>query len=127
MSLPNNLLYGEQVWVKKEGDDATVGVADYALATVKEIVFIELPKKGRQLTKGGEFISLESVKWSGHIKSPLSGKVTEVNEGLFDEPERLNKDPYGSWICKIELSYPDELDELMDASKAQRWVQENLG
>ncbi|MBN2518118.1 MAG: glycine cleavage system protein H [Candidatus Altiarchaeota archaeon] len=127
MGLPKNLRYTEHVWVKVEGNTAVLGVTDYGLQQIKEIVFIDLPKKGQMLRKGESFTVLESVKWSGHINSPISGEVVEVNEGLFDEPERLNKDPHGSWICKVKISDPDELKCLMDSEAAEKWVKENLG
>jgi glycine cleavage system H protein len=119
MDLPKNLKYSEHLWVKEETGTATVGVTDYALAQVKEVVFIDLPKKG-DIKKGQTLFSLESVKWSGHIESPVSGTVSEVNDSLFDEPEKLNNAPYESWVCKIKLSKPEELKELMDATEAAK-------
>jgi glycine cleavage system H protein len=126
MNLPKNLKYTEYLWVKKEGNTATVGVTDYGLKQAKEIMFIDLPKKDKAVKKGEELFSLESAKWSGHLESPVTGKVTEVNESLFDEPEKLNKDPYSNWVCKIGLDKAEELDSLMDASGAEKWVKENL-
>ncbi len=125
MNLPKNLKYSEHVWVKAEDGKATLGVTDYALKAVKEIVFIDLPEEGQKLKKGEDFVSLESVKWSGHIESPVSGKVIEVNEALFDEPSKLNEDAYSSWICKVELDDESELDGLMSAEEASEWAQEN--
>lgn len=122
MSVPKNLSYSEYVWVKAEGSIATLGVADYGLKIAKEIVFIDLPRKGQKLKKGDTFVSLESVKWSGHIASPVSGEVFEINEPLFDDPGKLNKDPYGAWICKVKLSDPSELSKLMDSKKAEEWA-----
>ena len=122
MDLPKDLKYSEYVWVKVEGDVAILGITDYALAATKEIVFIDLPEVGRILKKGEDFVSLESIKWSGHVESPVDGEVVEVNEPLFDKPERLNKDPYGSWICKVKLIEPNEVDGLMDAKAAEMWV-----
>ena len=126
MNLPKNLKYSEYVWVKAEAGVATLGVTDYGLSMAKEIVFIDLPKKGQSIKKGGTFASLESVKWSGHISSPVSGTVSEVNEPLFDAPEKLNKDPYASWICRIKLSDPSELSSLMDSNAAEAWAKKNL-
>jgi glycine cleavage system H protein len=127
MSLPKNLKYREYVWAEVEGDKATLGVTEYPLKAAKEIVFIDLPKDVKEIKKGETFVSLESVKWSGHIASPLSGRVIEVNDSLFEEPEKLNADPYANWICKIELSDESELDALMDADAAEEWAKENLG
>jgi len=125
MDLPKNLRYSEYVWVKLDGDVATLGITDYGLEMVKEIVFVDLPKKA-PIEKGQNFVSLESVKWSGHIASPVGGEIIEVNESLFDEPEKLNKSPYESWVCKIKLSNPSDADELMDAAAAEKWVTDNL-
>ncbi len=125
MNLPKDLKYSEHVWVRKEDGQATLGVTDYALAAAKEIVFIDLPEKGQHLEKGEDFVSLESVKWSGHIESPVSGKVVDVNEPLFDEPSKLNKGPYSSWICKVELDDEGELDELMSAEEASERARES--
>jgi glycine cleavage system H protein len=126
VELPKNLRYSEYVWAKADGNTATLGVTDYGLKQTKEIVFIDLPKKGLKLKKGDTFVSLESVKWSGHVASPVSGEVTDVNTALFDAPETLNKDPYGMWVCKVRLQNPDELKQLMDSKKALEWVKENL-
>ncbi len=126
MDLPKNLKYSEYVWIKLDGDEATLGMTDYGMNVAKDIVFIDLPAKGKIINKGDNFVSLESVKWSGHIASPVSGEITDVNQELFDEPEKLNKDPYGSWICKLKLSNSYEAKGLMDASAASKWVEENL-
>jgi len=127
MALPKNLRYSEYVWVKLDGGVATLGITDYGLKQVKEIVFIDLPKKGQKIARGDTFVSLESVKWSGHIKSPVSGLVSAVNDALFDEPEKLNRDPFNSWVCKMTLSKPDEFAAIMDSPAAEKWVKENLG
>ena len=121
MNLPQNLKFDEYLWVKAEGDIAEIGVTEYALEQIKEIVFIDLPKKG-SVNKGDTFLSLESVKWSGHLSSPVSGEVVEVNDVLFDDPEKLNKSPYESWVCKIKLADAAQLEELMTAQEAAKWV-----
>jgi glycine cleavage system H protein len=121
MTLPKNLRFSEYLWVKADGDIATIGVTDYALAQTKEIVFIDLPREGN-IKKGTTLFSLESAKWSGHIASPVSGNVADVNDSLFDEPEKLNKSPYESWVCKIKLADVAELAQLMDAEAAAKWV-----
>lgn len=119
MKLPKDLKYDERTWVKADGDIATVGITDYALESVKEVAFIDLPEKGKKLKKGDDLVALESIKWSGHVASPVSGEVVEVNEALFDDPSKLNKDPYGSWACKMKMSDPDEVGGLMDAGAAE--------
>jgi len=113
--LPHELLYSrDHSWVKAEGDVATVGITAPAAAKVKEFVFIKLPKKGR-IRRGDTYVSLEAVKWSGHLSSPVSGDVVEVNAPLYDEPSMINRDPYGSWIMKVRMSDADELKELLTA------------
>jgi len=127
MNLPKNLMYNEYTWVKLDGNVATMGVTGYGLGQTKEIVFVDLPKKGQKIERGKTFVSLESVKWSGHLASPLSGEVIEANASLFDSPEKLNSDPYGSWICKLKLSKPEEIKALLNSNSAEQWVKKNLG
>jgi glycine cleavage system H protein len=117
---PNEFKYNKDYsWTKSDDKTATVGVVASAAKKVKEFVFINLPKKGTEIKKGDTYVSVEAVKWSGHLSSPVSGKIIDVNDSLFDEPATINKDPYGSWIMKVELSDPDEIDELMDAEEAE--------
>lgn len=119
---PEGLKYNEDnSWVKVEDDTVMVGVVGSAAKKVKEFVFIKLPEKGEKIKKGEEYVSLEAVKWTGHLSSPVSGEIVEVNEKLFDEPSRINEDPYGSWIMKVRLSDRRELDKLMDAKKAKEY------
>ncbi len=122
MTLPKDRKYSEYTWIRVEGNIATIGVTDYALHATREIVFVELPKKGSRVKKGEKLLSLESVKWSGHVISPLSGEIIDVNEELFDEPERLNKDPYGTWICRIKIANTRELESLVEWQKAEKWT-----
>ncbi|HDD70904.1 MAG TPA: glycine cleavage system protein H [Candidatus Woesearchaeota archaeon] len=93
----------EDSWVKKEGNTAIVGLKKEIAEKVKEFVFIKLPEKGKEIKKGEEYVSVESVKWSGHFESPVSGQIIEVNESLFDEPSKINKDPENTWIMKVNL------------------------
>ncbi|MEM5871321.1 MAG: glycine cleavage system protein GcvH [Candidatus Aenigmatarchaeota archaeon] len=125
--LPNDLLYNKDYsWVKVEGEIAIVGVTEPAAKKVKEFVFIKLPEKGRKIKKGETYVSLEAVKWSGHLSSPVSGEVIDVNEKLFDEPSLINKDPYGSWIMKVKISDKSELKSLMKAKEIEKWMEENV-
>lgn len=89
-------------WIVTEKGVATVGINKASASKVKEFIFIKLPQKG-PIKKGQTYVSLEAVKWSGHLPSPVSGDVIEVNQELYDEPSRINKDPYGSWIMKVRL------------------------
>ena len=119
---PEGLKYNEDnSWVKVENDSAVIGVIKPAAEKVKEFIFINLPEKGKKIKKGEDYVSLEAVKWSGHLSSPVSGEIVEVNEKLFEEPSKINEDPYGSWIMKVKLSDRRELDKLMDAKKAKEY------
>lgn len=112
-NLPEDLLYNKDYsWVKVKDDIAIVGIIEPAAKKVQEFVFIKLPEKDKEITKGEVYVSLEAVKWSGHLSSPVSGKIIEVNEDLFDEPSEINKNPYESWIMKVKLSNKEELKEL---------------
>lgn len=102
-------------WVRIEGDAAVVGLTNYAQEQLGELVFVELPDIGRELSKGDEAAVVESVKAASEIHSPVSGTVTEINETLTDQPTKVNEDPLGDgWFFKLKLSNPGELDELMD-------------
>jgi len=123
--LPKELLYNKDYsWVKIEGDIAIVGVIDSAAKKVKEFVFVNLPEKGKKIKQGETYVSLEAVKWSGHLSSPVSGEIVEVNEKLFDEPSLINRDPYGCWIMKVKMSNKEELKMLMNAKEALEWLKE---
>lgn len=102
-------------WVKVEGGIASVGVSDFAQKELGDITYVDVPEL-ETVSAGEEFGALESVKASSELYCPVSGKVVEVNEALFDSPELINEDPYGSWIIKVEMSDPSELDSLMDAA-----------
>jgi len=122
MEFPNNLKYNQDYsWVKVEKDVAIIGIVEPAAKKVKEFVFINLPEKGKMIKQGETYVSLEAVKWSGHLSSPVSGKIIEVNEPLFDKPSKINNDPYGSWIMKIKLSNMKEIDKLMDSKEANNF------
>lgn len=113
----DGLKYSEShEWVKMEGGVALVGVSDFAQAEMGDITYVDMPDAGDEVTKGEEFGALESVKASSELIAPVSGKVIENNASLEDAPEKINNDPYGSWIIKVELSDPSELDILMDAA-----------
>lgn len=111
-------------WIRMEDDDTGVcGITDYAQDQLGELVFIELPEVGSEVTQGTETAVIESVKAAGELKAPVSGTITEVNETLADEPETVNKDPLGEgWFIKIKLSDPSELDSLMDEDAYQKYV-----
>ena len=102
-------------WVKLEGDIATVGITDYAQHALGNIVYVDMPEVGDEVTKGEEFGAVESVKAASDLISPISGEVVEVNEALEDEPELVNADAFGNWIMKVRVSDPAEIDDLLDA------------
>ncbi|HII29985.1 glycine cleavage system protein H [Candidatus Woesearchaeota archaeon CG08_land_8_20_14_0_20_47_9] len=123
--LPDELLYNkDHSWVRLEGDTATLGVTSVAAGMAQEFVFVQLPKKGDQIKKGDTYISLEAVKWSGHLASPLSGQVVDVNEAIFNNPGEINKRPYESWLIKLKLTNPDEKNELLKPEQLKDWVGE---
>ena len=103
-------------WVKVEGNIAVVGVSDFAQKEMGDITYVDMPAVDDEVSQGEEFGALESVKASSDLISPVSGVVVEVNEALEDAPEKVNEDAYGSWIIKVEMSDPAELNALLDAA-----------
>ena len=119
------LYYSEShEYVKVEGNVGYIGITDYAQHALGNVVYVDLPDVDDEVTAGEEFGAVESVKAASDIISPVSGTIIEVNEALDDEPELLNKDAFGNWIIKVELSDKSELDGLMDA-KAYEAFYEN--
>lgn len=102
-------------WVKLEGDIALVGISDYAQHSLGNIVYVDVPEVGDEVTAGEEFGAVESVKAASDLYSPVSGEVVEVNEALEDAPELINEDCYANWIMKVKISDPSELDNLLDS------------
>ncbi len=116
MLVKEGLLYSEShEWVKAEGNVAWIGISDHAQHALGSVVFIELPKVGKEIKKGDSIGAVESVKAASDVYAPVSCKVLEVNEALLDAPELLNDDPYGSWIAKVELTKPEELKALLNS------------
>jgi glycine cleavage system H protein len=106
----------EHEWVRVEGDEATVGITDFAQGQLGDVVFVELPEAGKQVSKGGEAAVVESVKAASDVYSPVGGEVTGANQALVDDPSLANSDPEGEgWFFRLRLSDPSELDGLMDA------------
>lgn len=103
-------------WVKLEGDIATVGITDYAQHALGNIVYVDMPEVGDEVTQGEDFGAVESVKAASDLISPVSGEVVEINEALEDEPELVNNDAFENWIIKVRVSDPAELDNLLDAA-----------
>ena len=110
------LYYSEShEYVKVEGNIGYIGITDYAQHALGNVVYVDLPDVDDEVTAGDEFGAVESVKAASDIISPVSGTIIEVNEALDGEPELLNKDAFGNWIIKVELSDKSELDGMMDA------------
>jgi glycine cleavage system H protein len=119
MTFPENLKYTkDHEWVRIEGDSGVVGITDFAQGELGDVVFVELPAKGKKIKQGEAFGTVEAVKAVSDLYSPVSGEVTEVNAALEKSSELVNKEPYGGgWMVKIRLSDRKELDGLLDAGK----------
>ena len=102
-------------WVKIEGEFAFVGISDYAQHALGNIVYVDMPEVGDEVTQGEEFGAVESVKAASDLISPISGEVVEINEALEDAPELVNEDAYENWIMKVKFTDAAELDNLLDA------------
>jgi len=114
----------EHEWVKVDGNKAYIGITDHAQNSLGEIVFVELPETGTELSAGDVLGVVESVKAASDVYTPVSGVVTEVNEELEDSPEKINEEPYENWIAVVELSDMSELDMLLDADEYEEYCRE---
>lgn len=123
---PEDLKYHkEHTWVKVSGKKATMGITDYAQEALGDIVYIDLPEVESGTEANSEISEIESTKATSPVISPVSGTVVEVNEELSESPEIINEDPYvKGWIAVIELSDESELDELMDSSGYEKYLEE---
>ncbi len=119
MRIPTDLLYTEtHEWVRKEDHQITVGITDYAQTQLRDIVYVDLPEKGKKFKKGDPVGSVESVKTVSDIFSPVSGIVIDANLDLKDQPQLINQDPYGKgWILRIEFTEDNELSDLLSAKQ----------
>ena len=117
----------EHEWIQVNGTSGTIGITDYAQQSLGDIVFVETPKMGAELTAGKPFGTVESVKAVSDLFAPASGTVTEVNADLATSPEKVNKDAHGSWMVKIALKNPSELDRLLSAADYEKFVAEEAG
>ncbi|MBI4684713.1 MAG: glycine cleavage system protein GcvH [Nitrospirae bacterium] len=123
---PEELKYHkEHTWVKVTGKKATIGITNYAQDQLGDIVYIDLPEVGIAVEANSEFAEIESTKTTSSVISPVSGTVVEVNENLSETPETINEDPYGKgWAAIIELDDTSEIDNLMDLSDYEKYVEE---
>lgn len=117
MNIPDDLLYTqEHEWVRVEDGEAVVGITDYAQSELGDVVYVELPEVGTKTKQMEPFGTIEAVKAVSDLYAPVSGRVIEVNEALADQPDLVNKDPYGEgWMIRIQMEDPSELDNLLDA------------
>jgi glycine cleavage system H protein len=128
MAYPTDRKYTKQhEWIQVNGTAGIIGITDYAQQSLGDIVFVELPKVGAELTAGKPLGTVESVKAVSDLFAPASGKVTEVNADLATSPENVNKDAHGSWMLKLTLQNPSELDRLLAAADYEKFVAEEAG
>jgi glycine cleavage system H protein len=123
---PEDLRYHkEHTWVRVSGNKATIGITNFAQESLGDIVYIDLPELEDTVEANTELTEIESTKTTSSVISPISGTVTEVNEDLAESPEIINEDPYGKgWIAVLEVRDNSELDDLMDASEYEKYLEE---
>jgi glycine cleavage system H protein len=126
MEIPKELRYSEEhEWAAVDDNIATIGITDYAQEQLGDIVYVELPETGTEVTKGDKFGVIESVKAVSDIYSPVTGTVVTVNTGLPNTPETVNEEPYGDgWMIRVEMSDPEELNDLMTAAEYEKFIKE---
>ena len=125
MSYPTDRKYTkEHEWITAEG---TIGITNYAQESLGDIVFVDLPKVGAEITAGKTFGTVESVKAVSDLYAPASGTVTAVNGDLATSPEKVNKDAHGSWMVKVKLKDPAELNALLSAADYEKFASEEAG
>ena len=113
----------EHEWIRVEGEVGTVGITDYAQDQLGDVVFVELPAVGRQVTQGGDMAVVESVKAASEVYAPVSGEIVEANPAIVADPALINRAPVGDgWFVKIRLAKPQELDALMDEAAYKAFV-----
>jgi len=125
MNIPENLKFTkDHEWIRVEGNEAYVGITEYAQGELGDVVFVEIETEDEELDKEEVFGTIEAVKTVSDMFMPVSGKVLEVNEKLEDTPEIVNKDPYGEgWLIKISLKNEAEIDELLDADAYKKLLE----
>ena len=123
-NVPEGLYYSkDHEWLRVEGETGTVGITDHAQHSLGDVVYVELPKTGETFAAHDTFGSVESVKAVSELFLPVAGEVTEVNESLTDEPEKVNSDPYGDgWMLRVKLSNRGEVDSLLSAAEYEDYI-----
>ena len=125
MLYPTDYRYSrEHEWISVEGAIGSIGITDYAQKSLGDIVFVDVPKVGDPVTANATFGSVESVKAVSDLYSPVSGKITAVNEELKSAPDKINQDPFGTWIIKVELSDPSQVGALLEAAAYEAFIEE---
>jgi glycine cleavage system H protein len=128
MAFPADYRYTrEHEWIKVDGNQATIGITDYAQNSLGDIVFVELPKVGDEVSAGKTFGSIESVKAVSDLYAPASGKVVAINNDLTNAPEKVNADAHAAWMVKIQLNDPGEVNKLLSAADYETFVKEEGG
>ena len=128
MPYPTDYRYTrEHEWISVAGAIGSIGITDYAQNSLGDIVYVDAPKVGDTVTANATFGSVESVKAVSDLFSPVSGKVTAVNEELKTAPDKINQDAHATWIIKVELSNPSELTTLLDAAAYEAFIAEEAG
>ena len=124
MNFPDELRYTkDHEWVRIEGDEAVVGITDFAQRELGDIVYVDIATAGQELEAGSVFGTVEAVKTVSDLYLPVAGTITEVNEKLNNNPEVVNSDPYGEgWMVRIKISNPSDVETLMDASAYENVV-----
>src|SRR4030042_5528667 len=124
MNIPGNLRYTKNhEWINLDGRTAFVGITDFAQSELGDIVFLEIETMGEQLDKGEVFGTVEAVKTVSDLFMPVSGKVIKINPRLEDQPQLVNKDPYGEgWLIKVELAEPTQINDLLDAKDYEKLI-----
>ena len=124
MNFPNELKYtADHEWVRINGNEAVIGITDFAQSELGEIVYVDVDTEGEKIDRNEVFGSIEAVKTVSDLMRPMTGEVLEVNAELEDAPELVNEDPYGKgWIIKIAIENPAEADELLDAAGYQEKI-----
>jgi glycine cleavage system H protein len=125
MPYPTDYKYTkEHEWIKADGKNATIGITHYAQESLGDIVFVDLPKVGTEVSAGKTFGSVESVKAVSDLYAPVSGTVTDLNPDLATAPEQINKDAHSAWMIKVALKDPAELNALLSAADYEKFVAE---
>ena len=128
MAYPANYRYTrEHEWIELAGSIGSIGITDYAQSSLGDIVYVDVPKVGDPVTANATFGSVESVKAVSDLYSPVTGTVTAINEELKSAPDKINEDPHGTWIIKVELADPAQFNTLLDAAAYEAFISEETG